>query len=105
MYMAMSRLSSSADSKRISAQIRLAMSSSTCWPRKTILFRSKRWNSNSPGITGASGVAVLATGSTSRGCVTWVTCSDHFGVDDWTLTPPRSDRVRQSLLFATGARR
>src|SRR5215472_7669122 len=102
MYSATSRLSSSADSRRISAQILLAMSSSTCWPRKTMRCRSNRWNSRSPGITGASGVAVLAIG---RGCVTWSPAPITSGVVERTLTPLRGALVRCKPLFATGARR
>src|SRR6516162_9150287 len=53
----MSRWRSSAASSTSSAQIRLAISSSTCWPRNTIRCRSSRWNNWSPsGSSGASAV-------------------------------------------------
>src|SRR6516162_5115185 len=57
MYRLMSLCASSAASSTSSAQIRLAMSSSTCWPRNTIRCRSSRWKSWSPsGSSGASAV-------------------------------------------------
>src|SRR5262245_59579486 len=51
--MLMSRLASSAASSTSSAQIRLASSSSSCWPRKMMRCRSNRWKSWS--LIGSSG--------------------------------------------------
>src|SRR6202012_511491 len=103
MYTVMSRCRSSAESSSISAAIRFAMSSSTCWPRKMMRFLSSRWNSRSPGITGASGVAVRATGWTSS--VTWSPAPITSGVVQWTLTPVGSNHAPGSPLFADGAPR
>ena len=61
--MLMSRLASSEESSTISPQMRLAMSSSTCWPRKIMRCRSSRWNNGSPnGWTGASAAATIDGG-------------------------------------------
>jgi hypothetical protein len=71
MYRLMSRLLSSAASRMSSAQTRLASSSSTCWPRKTIRCRSRRWNTCSA-ISGAGGASVRArmlAGTPARGGV------------------------------------
>src|ERR1700761_9086110 len=64
-------------------------------------FRASRWNSRSPGITGASGVAVRATGWTSS--VTWSPAPITSGVVQWTLTPVRRIHALGTPLFAFGA--
>jgi hypothetical protein len=62
--MLMSRLLSSEASSASSAQMRLAMSSSTCWPRKMMRCRSSRWNNWSPnGIRGGSAAASIEGGA------------------------------------------
>src|SRR6266567_9636091 len=117
MYRLMSRLASSADSRTISAQIRLASSSSTCWPRKMIRCRSRRWKSASP-ICRMGASAVRASTRDDRrswgGVVTvpsWILLSprlvadcDHNPQAELASPPLRPVRCRRRLSW-TGPRR
>src|SRR3984957_2322015 len=88
--MLMSRLLSSEASMMSSAQMRLASSSSTCWPRKMIRCRSSRWNTCSPnGITGASATRASATRASAMWAATMRgTASSDVTDASWFVTGP-----------------
>src|SRR5260370_751380 len=102
--MLMSRWRSWAASRNSSAQIRLAISSSTCWPRKMIRGRSIRWNSGSAiGMAGASAVrarrrATCSSPGTSMRVLLPLTISPRHTVSP---TAPLASALCRAALAAT----